>query len=568
MRTKSHPSRRSPWFRFFVFALISVLLTALPVHAAERLYFSYGLFERSVSVSSLEAYAEDGTVNADLRFFLNFLDSETRAGLQKALNATYHIDPVAVSQSFYDPIGEASLRYIGRGIQTGGRQNGLYALRAALVQAAAEPGGFTILDVLRQFPTQGMRIDLEVLVAGLRAGKRFLEATNQVIDGIQQLAQATTETEIPIPAEVPGLNNPGPFQVSTRTIVLRDEQRDRVYPADLYLPEIPDAAPASIPVVVISHGLGSSRKDFSEIAQHFASHGFAAALPEHIGSNKDLQRAVLAGRANEFFRAREFVDRPLDVTYLLDELERRNPTEWQEHLNLKQVAVAGHSFGGYTALVLGGATADFDNLHRSCNRESFIEFLNPALLLQCRALELETSAPEAVQQLTQGLQDPRVRLVIAVNPVNSVMLGERGLSQIQLPTVMVSSGYDPAAPIIPEQADSFTWLTAPEKYLVVVQGASHTVELTTLINRAVSPAVALDQLEEEIRVFRTNLRALLLAFLQVYLADHPDYRAFLQPFYVETLDDPPFEFSLIRSLSQEQLLQMINGEGVVEAEGA
>jgi predicted dienelactone hydrolase len=562
MRTKFHFLHRTSWFRFLILAIVTVFLTAIPVCAAERLYFSYGLFERSVSVSSLEAYAKDRTVNADLGFFLNFLDSETREGLQKALNATYHLSPVAVSQSFYDPIGETSLRYIGRSIQTGGRQNGLYALRAALVQAAAAPDGFTILDVLRQFPTEGMRIDLKVLVEGLRAGKKFLEETNRVIDGVQQLAQATTETEIPIPAEIPGLNNPGSFQVSTQTIILRDEQRDRVYPADLYLPEILDAAPASIPVVVISHGLGSSRRDFSEIAQHFASHGFAAVLPEHTGSNNDLQRAVLAGRANEFFRAREFVDRPLDVTYLLDELERRNQSEWQGRLNLKEVAVGGHSFGGYTALVLGGATADFENLHRSCNRESFIEFLNPALLLQCRALELEASDPGAVQQLTQGLQDPRVRLVIAVNPVNSIILGEQGLSRIQLPTVMVSSGFDPAAPIIPEQAHSFTWLTAPEKYLIVVRGASHSIELTTLINRAIDPSVAIDQLEEEVRVFRTNLRALLLAFLQVYLNNNSEYRAFLQPFYVETLDDPPFEFSLIRSLSQEQLSQMINGEMV------
>jgi len=568
MRTKLRVLRRASWFRFLILAIVTIFLTAIPVRAAERLHFSYGLFERSVSVSSLEAYAEDGTVNADLRFFLKFFGSDIEEEFQKALNTRYELDPVAVSQSFYDPIGETSLRYIGRGIQTGGRLNGMYALRSALVQAAAEPGGFTILDVLRQFPTQGMRIDLKVLVEGLRAAKTFLEETNQVIDGIQQLAQISSENEIPIPAEVSSLSEPGSFQVSTQTITLRDEQRDRTYPADLYLPEIPDAAPASVPVIVISHGLGSSRKDFSEIAQHFASHGFAAALPEHIGSNNDLKQAVLAGRANEFFRAREFVDRPLDITYLLDELERRNQSEWQGRLNLKEVAVGGHSFGGYTALVLGGATADFENMHRSCNREAFIEFLNPALLLQCRALELETSDPEAVQQLTQGLQDPRVGLVVAVNPVNSIILGEQGLRQIQLPVVMVSSGFDPAAPIIPEQADSFTWLTTPEKYLVVVRGASHTIELTTLINRAVDPSVAIDQLEEEVRVFRSNLRALLLAFLQVYLADNSEYRAFLQPFYVETLDDPPFEFSLIRSLSQEQLSQMINGEMVREAENS
>jgi hypothetical protein len=35
----------------------------------------------------LEAYAENGTVNSDLQFSLNFLDFETRDELQKALTA-------------------------------------------------------------------------------------------------------------------------------------------------------------------------------------------------------------------------------------------------------------------------------------------------------------------------------------------------------------------------------------------------------------------------------------------------------------------------------------------------
>lgn len=47
----------------------SIAVMALPAKAAEKVYFSYGIFERSISVSSLEAYAQDGTVNSDLAFF-------------------------------------------------------------------------------------------------------------------------------------------------------------------------------------------------------------------------------------------------------------------------------------------------------------------------------------------------------------------------------------------------------------------------------------------------------------------------------------------------------------------
>lgn len=532
----------------------SIAMMALPARAAEKVYFSYGIFERSVSVSSLEAYANDGTVNPDLAFFLGFFDSGAQEEFRTALTTSRQISSVAVAQIFYEPMGEKALGYVGNLIQTGKRQNGLYALRSALILAATQPEGFTLIDVLRQFPTSGMRIDLEVALHALRRGEAFFEETNAVIAGIEQLAQQS-ETEASIkPTDIPDLRQPGPFEFSQQTIVLEDTSRDRTYPVDLYLPQTDDVAPASIPVVVISHGLGSSRTDFSEIAQYFATYGYAAALPEHIGSNHNLQQAVLAGRASEVFRVSEFVDRPLDVSFLLDQLERRNQTEWQGRLNLQRVAAAGHSFGGYTVLALGGATVDFEHLRQDCSRETFVEFLDPAVLLQCRALE---SSPEARQQLTQGLKDDRVGLVIAFNPVNASIFGPNGLSQIQVPIVIGASGYDPAAPLVSEQAYSFTWLTAPERYLLLARGGAHVPQLTALINRILSPSLDRQQLDEEIALFRSNARALLLAFLQVHLANRPEYEPYLQPYHVRTLDDPPFDFSLIQSLTEEQLSQML-----------
>lgn len=536
-------------------------LTLLPVRAAEKVYFSYHLLERSVSVNSLESYAKEGTVNADLAFFLSFLDSEVRDEFRTALNTSYNISPVVVSQIFYEPMGEKALGYVGNLIQTGKRQNGLYALRSALILAAAQPDGFTLIDVLRQFPTQGMRINLEEALSALRQGERFFHDTNAVIAGIEQLAAAESSvgsmTDID-PAELPDLRQPGSFQFSKQTLVLTDSSRDRTYPVDLYLPQMltqPNSVPASIPVAVLSHGLASSRDDFSEIAEYFASYGFFVALPEHIGSNHDLQQAVLAGRASEIFQVSEFVDRPLDVSFLLDELERRNQSEWQNRLNLQQVAALGHSFGGYTTLMLGGAKVDFDYLRQECSQTRFLDFLDPAQLLQCRALEASSTE---MTKLTQGLQDSRVSLVVAFNPVNASIFGRQGLSQVQVPVVIGASGYDPATPLVAEQAYSFTWLTAPERYLLLARGGSHTPQLTATINRFLSPSFDSEQLAEDVALFRSNIRALLLAFLQVYLTNQPDYERYLQPFNVRTLGDPPFEFSLIRSLTPDQLAQMLD----------
>jgi predicted dienelactone hydrolase len=532
----------------------SVMLAALPTKAAEKVYFSYGLLERSISVESLEDYAEDGTVNADLRFFLGFLNSNVRSEFRTVLQNSYQISPVIVAQSFYEPMGERALGYVGNLIQTGKRQNGLYALRSALILAAAQPEGFTLIDVLRQFPTEGMRVDLQVLLSILRQGEAFFQNTNAVIAGIEELAQKTESPETSIgAADIPDLRQPGNFQFSKQTLTIEDASRNRTYPVDLYLPYSSTSSP--IPVVILSHGLGSRPADFADIAEHFASYGFAVALPEHIGSNFALQRAVLAGQASEVFRVSEFVDRPLDVSFLLDELERLNHTSFQGRLNLQRVAALGHSFGGYTVLALGGATADFENLAQVCQDGRFLSFLDPALLLQCRALE---ASSEAKARLTQGLKDDRISLVVAFNPVNAGIFGPEGLGKLQIPVVIGASGYDPAAPLVPEQAFSFTWLTTPERYLLLARGGAHIPQLTAIVNRILSPSIDSEQLQEEVELFRSNAKALMLAFLQVYLADRSEYERYLQPFNVRTLGDPPFDFSLIRSLTKEQLSQMLD----------
>lgn len=527
-------------------------LLAVPARAADTLHFSFGLLESSLTVASLETFAKEGRVESDLTDLFRLLGPNEQAELRTVLTTTHRLSPVTVSQSFYEPMGERVLSYLGSLIQTGQRQNGLHALRAALILSAAQPDGFTLLDVLRRFPTSGIRFDLREMLEAGRRGQQFFRETNAVIAGIEDLARATEAASPFSPTDLPDLRRAGDVPFTKQSFMLSDPSRDRRYPADLYLPEV--SGSDSVPVVVLSHGLGSDREDFADVAEHFASYGFAVAVPEHVGSNFELQQAVLAGRASEVFHVSEFVDRPKDISFLLDELERRNASEWQDRLNLEQVALAGHSFGGYGVLVLGGATVDFEHLQQSCNQRILLNALNPALLLQCRALEV---SPADRQQLTQGLADPRVKLVIAFNPVNASIFGPKGLAQVQVPVVIGASGYDPAAPLVPEQAVSFTWLTGPEKYLLLARGGAHTPQLTALVNRILSPSLDADQLAEDITLFRSNARAVMLAFVKVYLAGNREYERYLQPYNIQTLGDPPFEFSLIRSLSEAQLAQML-----------
>lgn len=545
---------------------MSPLLTAIPGHAADTITFSFGLLERSISVESLEEFAETGTVNADLRLLFKFLDEDAEATFRDALNTPTTLDLVAVANSLYDPIIEQSLGYIGNTIQTESRLNGQYALRSAFILSAAQPGGFTFTDIVRNYPTDTVLVDLAQLLANARRVDRFFRATDRVIEGIQALAEEAAEHGPPLPLEeLPDITQPGPYSFTQETLTITDSSRDRTYPVDLYLPEVGQVPPGSVPVVVISHGLGGQRSDFAYAAEFFASYGFAVALPEHIGSNRALQEAVLEGLAFEFFHPEEFVNRPLDISYMLDVLEGVNQTQWDGTLNLDRVGAIGHSFGGYTVLALGGATIDLSNLRNACApRETFAEVLNPALLLQCRALELEDLSPAMMQQLLRGLEDERIDFVVAINPVNRSIFGPGGLSNIRLPMVMIAGGYDVAAPVVPEQAYSFTQIESPEKYLILIEGQAHNPALSEEINQILSPSLTPEELEQSLEVARINGTALVMAFLQVYVAGNERYQPFLRPSYALRLSDPPFRFYLIRELTEAQLARMLSNEELVD----
>ena len=535
------------------------LLTALPVRAAERLVFSYGPMEFYLAVASLEAYAKEGTVAPDLAFYLRFIKPEDRPELRQALNDSRAINPFSVSQVLYTPGGQTALQNLGNLFQTTARQNGLYALRAAMIQAAAEPGGISALGVLRHFPSQDVRISIPSVLRLARRVNRFVDETNAVVKAIAARSKADAQKAGPVDvASLPPLSQPVPFQFTKQTWALRDDRRQRAVPTDVYVPVFPAGQmPTSIPVVVFSHGLWETREFAAPFLELVASYGFVAVALEHIGSDKGQQERLLNGESRTGAELSELYDRPLDVSFVLDTLEQKNGSDFAGRLNLKQVGVLGHSLGGYTVLVLGGTTVDFPRLRQVCQQDYILQSLDSALLLECQALRLESS-PEAVEKLSSGqLQDPRVSFVLAVSPVTNAILGPSGLGRIQVPVVLVGGGNDPAAPVVPEQVKAFSWLTTNDKYLLVSQDLSHTPKITELVSRLTLPEYNPQEFQTKLDIFLKDFRGIGLAFMQVYVAGKPEYRPYLQPTYIEVLKDPPFEFSLIRSFSPEELDKLL-----------
>ena len=114
------------------------------------------------------------------------------------------------------------------------------------------------------------------------------------------------------------------------------------YPASL----APGAPPAAgrFPLVVLSHGTGSSPFLHRVLAAHLARSGFVVALPRHPGNHRDDDS--LAGTAQIL------ADRPRQVSAAVDAVSADDVLG--ACVSADGVGVVGHSLGGYTALAVAG----------------------------------------------------------------------------------------------------------------------------------------------------------------------------------------------------------------------
>jgi predicted dienelactone hydrolase len=510
------------------------LLSIRPVQAAETISLSYGPLGFSIAVADLETFAQTGKADGSLGFFLKRFSPEQQNQIRAVLRSSYDINPVTVAQFTYTSSGEQLLQEAGELVRTPNRQNGFYGIRSASILAAADPEGLSIINWLRLFPTD-IQINLGNVLQFQRHIASLLRQTKQSVAELEQQSEALAASEGSIDyAARPDLRQLGNFPVSMQTLTFYDASRDRSLTTDVYLPNQPDRV--RIPTILVSNGLGARRDRFMELAQHLASHGFAVVVPDHPGSDRQRLQDFYRGLYRENFAAEEFIDRPLDISFLLDQLEQLNQTEWQQRLNLHQVGVFGYSFGGTTALSLAGATFDFDQLQQDCDTQ--IAITNISLLYQCRALELPRSIPE--------LKDDRIKAVYLFLPFGRSLFGQTGISQVNIPVLWEATNEDFLTPLVIEQLPAFSWLSAPNQYLVVSNGLPHARITLDLINGLTNQERDWQQLRLIIQNYQN---ALSLAFFKAHVAAEEPYFVYLKASYAQALTEQPYTLSFVRTLS-------------------
>lgn len=523
--------------------------------AAEHIYASYSALEISISVAALENYAKKGTIDNELAIYQKYLPAKQFQELQQVLLTRVKVSPLVASQFLETPQGKTLLQRLAEAIKTKSHQPQaeFEVLRSALISAAAEPGGLSLLNLLRKYPSNSIRIDLAHSFAIAGELEKVVNGTHQAIATVAK--QSNIEAaNIPqhIISELPELRSQGKFKSQKYTLKFFDSTRNRLLLTDVYLPNIRTA-----PVIVVSHGLGLDSSNFQYLATHLASYGFAVIVPNHPGSDAKQLQLSLNGHTNQVVEPDEFIDRPLDIKYVLNQLEKSNKYDswFQGRLNLQQVGVFGQSLGGYTALALAGANINFEQLKQDCKPQALHKTWNMSLLFQCSALTLNSSKFNQ----KYNLRDERVKAAIAVNPVTSSIFGKVGLSQIKTPVMLVGSSDDTVAPALYEQILPFSWFRNSPKYLVMLVGGTHfsTIGNSNPTSQQVSlPADVVGDASQA----RLYMNILSLPFFQTYVAGRSQYRPYLNAAYTKTISSQSLGLSLVQSLNTTELAQALGSD--------
>ena len=537
-------------------AVGGALLEALqprPAQSAEDVRINVsGPLVLSISVDDLEALAATGELPPGMGLYRGVLNDSLRQQMQRALSFPLPLDVATVDHLAYSPLGRDVLFNLGKVVQSPSGQNGQTSLRAAVINAAANAGpeGWTITDVLRAFPAQSIHIDLADLLA-LRRELALYFSYNQAANGaIRSQAAAESQMQMNLDVEaLPDLSQTGPYAFQKDTITVTNPAARQTaegltvnydFDSDVY---VPTGLTEPAPIVIISHGFGDVTESFTFLAEHLASYGFIVILPDHVGSDLAYRQTYLDGQLNTLLSPMEFINRPQEISFLIDKLEELIATspQWAALADITRIGVVGDSLGASTALALAGAEINYNRLIQNCDQENVI--LNFSLYLECRARFLPPQ--------NYDLKDPRIKAVVAAHAVGGGLYGPEGFGQIDVPILMVAGENDIVSTVITEQIHPFVWLQTQPKYLATFERGTH---FTSKPGREGIGGIFRLLAGQNRDLGARYYKGLSVAFWNAHLRGQSEFLPYLTARYGEYLStDQPMAVNIISALSAQQL---------------
>jgi predicted dienelactone hydrolase len=534
--------RKTPWAQRFLCTLMLVLgwSAGMPsTLAAETVTIRLGPFQQSVAIADLERFVKTGRLPQQLQALAPVLTPQVRELLTKRLEVEPAFADKFVDDITRSPGGKQFIASLG-GIIPGST---VESIKATLYFALRQANGFNALSFLRAYPQENITVDATKAI-GFAVEFNPNNLQSQAL-GLVLERDLAAKSSIPFkaPFDPAAL---GRQALQQQTIVFNDRQRNRIIPVDIYSSQ----GNTENPLVVLSHGFGANRRFLSYLAHHLASHGITVVALEHPGSNATaVNRTSNTQNLAQLLSATEFINRPKDISFVLDELAKLNiqPGEHQNKFNTQKVTVIGHSLGGYTALALVGGEVDLEELRKFCKNSLNIGAA-PGDWLQCSAASL--------RERKLRLQDERVKSAIALNPLVGQLFGKKGLTQVTKPVLVLAGTEDAVTPALKHQIEPFTQLRG-EKYLLTAIGGTHLSISDPIYPASRATTVVKERRGEETQSLRQLTKGVSLAFIKQLTPEAKIYQSFLTPAYTQSLSTQELPLRLVSELpaSIKQLLE-------------
>jgi predicted dienelactone hydrolase len=523
---RTHPKKLKILLSAVLWSAVTVFPS--PCSAAQVVKFDFLGISFDISLKELQELSRTGQFAGEWSFVNGFTTPEQRQNIQSALTYTPPFRREAINSIFssqYTP--RFVLEQLSRIVRSESSVKSSTALKQAVLAANSTPGGLNAISFIEAFPAPTISVHLDTLIQLATQLKSVVERT-QVVTA--QVASQAVQLSQPSAPSLAPFAQPGPHQWISQSFAWRDRTRDNdPVPTNLLLPMGQTAQP--LPLVVISHGLGEDQTTFQYLAEHLASHGYAVALPAHIQTDATALTNLLEGYSKPPSPTAA-INRVQDISFILDQLEREPSTSKQ--INTQKVAVVGHSYGGFTALAVGGTVFDPGYNPQACDLQRS-STINISVFLQCSLMKLPQPRYE--------LGDPRVGAIVAADAFTSLVFSPASLQSLRTPTLMLTGSADIVVPMVLEATPTYSQIGARDKYLVMLKGGTHFSVLPPIEGGIVTLPPALIGPSQTIG--NRYFKALVLAFANAYINGDLKSRAALNQTGAVSLSDKEMPLAII-----------------------
>nr|WP_113865603.1 alpha/beta fold hydrolase [Brenneria salicis]NMN92577.1 putative dienelactone hydrolase [Brenneria salicis ATCC 15712 = DSM 30166]RBP64596.1 putative dienelactone hydrolase [Brenneria salicis ATCC 15712 = DSM 30166]RLM31384.1 dienelactone hydrolase [Brenneria salicis ATCC 15712 = DSM 30166] len=230
-------------------------------------------------------------------------------------------------------------------------------------------------------------------------------------------------------------------------------------PAFFGVPVIKQAQPQAglHPFVILSHGYGGNWRNQLWLAHALAQKGYVVTAPNHPGMTSFDMNPVAAAKLWQ---------RPDDVSRVITALQTDSAIAG--NISSGQIAVVGHSLGGWTALAVAGARFNAEQFVKDCQTQK--QLASCKIYLAIGAGKDETSRA----RLDASARDQRVSAVVALDLGLARGFTPTSLSAIPVPVLVIAAGVpDPALPASLESRYLMRYLPANKAQYQEIADATH-----------------------------------------------------------------------------------------------